>query len=412
MTKLRNRGRLWAAAIAVVAALLIAACSNNDNKATTKGSTASTAATPKGTPITIGVIGSFTGPQAPSARQGQTVAPAWEKYVNQELGGINDHPVKIVLADDGGESAKAQAAEKELVDQEQVLAIIVSSDNLLPAYSSDAIAKKVALVSGSTNSTDWYSKVGVFPTPTDVLSGLAGQMKVAKEFGKATKFANLYCSEVAACGQSDPVLKGLAGKAGIQYTSVAVSSTAPSYTAECLQLKNQKVDYAELNFSAEAAAKFVQDCQQQGFNPTWGSSEQAIGKAFKELKDFTMFGPAYAFPSVADHPGAKKFRDVMKKYAKDDDWAEGSGSFAWDGLEVLRKALSTISTGDPTRDSVLAAMNSVKDENLDGLLPNKVSFNGQPVGFGKTPCYFVVGMKGGNVIAPKGLTPECPTAGG
>jgi branched-chain amino acid transport system substrate-binding protein len=372
---------------------------------------ATAAAKPKGTPIVIGVIGSFTGPQASSSRQAQTVAPAWAKYVNG-LGGINGHPVKVVLADDGGDPAKAQAAEKTLVDQNNVVAIVVSSDNEVSAFNDDAISKKVTLVSGSANATDWYQKAGMFPTPTDVLSGLAGQAIVATQFGKAKKFADLYCAEIAACKQADPILKGVTDKAGIGFTSISINSTAPSYQAECLELKNQNVDYAQLNFSTDAAAKFVQDCQQQGFNPTWGSSEQAAGAAFKSLKNFTMFGPTYAFPSVAKNPEVKKFRDAMKKYAKGKDWAEGTASFTWGGLEMLRSALGTITTGDPTRETVLAAMNSVNGEDLNGLLPNKLTFTGQPVGFGKAPCFFVVGMKGGKVTAPNQLTPVCPPAKG
>ena len=179
-------------------------------------------------------------------------------------------------------------------------------------------------------------------------SGLGGQAIVATQFGKAKKFADLYCAEIAACKQADPILKGVTDKAGIGFTSIAISSTAPSYQAECLELKNQEVDYAQLNFSTDAAAKFVQDCQQQGYNPTWGSSEQAAGAAFKSLKNFTMFGPAYAFPSVAKNPEVKKFRDAMTKYAKGKDWAEGTGSFTWGGLELLHKQLGTITTGDPT----------------------------------------------------------------
>src|SRR5690242_13475306 len=89
---------------------------------------ASAAPKPKGTPIVIGVIGSVTGPEAASSRQGQTVATAWAKWVNAQ-GGINGHPVKVALADDGGDPAKGQAAEKTLVDQKNVLAIVVSSDN-------------------------------------------------------------------------------------------------------------------------------------------------------------------------------------------------------------------------------------------------------------------------------------------
>jgi branched-chain amino acid transport system substrate-binding protein len=372
---------------------------------------AGAATKPKGTPIVIGVIGSFTGPQASSSRQAQTVAPAWVKYVNN-LGGINGHPVKVVLADDGGDPAKGQAAEKKLADQDNVIAIVVSSDNEVSAFADDAVSKKIALVSGSANATDWYQKAGLFPTPTDVLSGLKGQAIVATQFGHAKKFADLYCAEIAACKQADPILKGVTDAAGIGFVSIAINSTAPSYQAECLELKSQNVDYAQLNFSTDAAAKFVQDCQQQGYNPTWGSSEQAAGAAFKPLKNFTMFGPAYAFPSVAKNPEVKKFRDAMKKYAKNSDWAEGTGSFTWGGLEMLRSALGTVTTGDPTRDTTLAAMSSVKDNDLNGLLPNKLTYTDQAVGFGKAPCFFVVGMKGGKVTAPNGLTPVCPPASG
>jgi branched-chain amino acid transport system substrate-binding protein len=372
---------------------------------------ASAASKPKGTPVVIGVIGSFTGPQASSSRQAQTVAPAWAKYVNN-LGGINGHPVKVVLADDGGDPAKAQAAEKTLVDQKNVVAIVVSSDNEVSAFDDDAISKQVALVSGSANATDWYQKAGMFPTPTDVLSGLKGQAIVATQFGKAKKFADLYCAEIAACKQADPILKTETDKAGIGFTSIAVNSTAPSYQAECLELKSQDVDYAQLNFSTDAAAKFVQDCQQQGYNPTWGSSEQAAGPGFKSLKNFTMFGPAYAFPSVAKNPEVKKYRTAMKKYAKGNDWAEGTASFTWGGLELLRNAIGTITTGDTSREAVLGAMTSINSQDLNGLLPNKLTFTDQPVGFGMAPCFFVVGMKGGKVTAPNQLTPVCPAATG
>jgi branched-chain amino acid transport system substrate-binding protein len=415
VAKLRRPARLSVAALLVLI-LVAAACS--DDKKTSAGSSGSgnagttetTAPTPKGTPINIGLVGSFTGSQSSSSRQGETVGPAWERYINEQLGGINGHPVKVITADDGGDSAKAQAAEKKLVDQDKVVAIIVSSDNFVPAFDDDAVAKNVALISGSANSTDWYTKPGLFPTPTDVLSGLAGQALVAQQFGHATKFANLYCSEVAACAQADPILKGALEKANVGFTSIAVSATATSYTAECLQLKNDGVDFAQLNFSAEAATKFVQDCQQQGYNPTWGSSAQAVGKGFKDLENFTMFGPAYVFPSVADNPEVEKFRGAMEKYAKDDDWAEGTGSFTWAGLEMLHKALSTITTSDPTGATVLAAMKSIKSEDLGGLLPNKVTYD-PPISFGGLPCFFVIGVKDGETLAPNGLKPICPPAG-
>ena len=400
----RRRSALTVGALATASVLALTACGGgNSNAASVSSGGAATSSGPAltGTPIPIGVISSLSGPQAPSSNQGDTVAPAWAEWVNAN-GGLNGHPVKIISVDDGGDPAKAQAAEKKLVDEDKVVAILVGSDNLVPAYDQDAISKGVPLVSGSANSADWYSNAGMFPTVTDVVSGQATQLLVAQKYGHAKKFADLYCAEVAACANGTKIQEPVAGKLGIGFTSLAVSSTATSYTAQCLQLQQDKVDYAQLNFSSAAAAKFIQDCQAQGFNPTWGSSAGAIGKDFLDIDGITVYGPAYAFPSVADTAPAKTFRDAMKQYAKDDNWAEGTGSFTWSGLEVLRKALAN--AGDQvTPQDVTTALNTISNEDLDGLLANPITFTaGQPVAFGSHPCAFVISVKDGKTQAPEG----------
>jgi branched-chain amino acid transport system substrate-binding protein len=404
--------------VAAVAATLVAGCSSSDggNKGKTSaagGGNSSAAAPagpkPTGSPIKIGIISSLTGSQASSSDQADTVGPAWAAWINAN-GGINSHPVQVFSEDDGGDPAKAQAAEKKLVDQDQVLAILVGSDNLISAFDADALGKGVPLVSGTANSSDWYTKAGMFPTVTDVVSGVMDQMLVAKQAGKAKHFANLYCAEIAACAQATQLQKPVAAKLGVKFSAMPVSATATSYTAQCLQLQQEGVDYAQLNFSTSAAAKFIQDCQAQNYNPTWGSSEQAIGKDLLKVKGATVFGPAYAFPSAAASPAVKTFQDAMKKYAKGDNWKEGTASFTWVGLELLHKALAGVGAS-PARSDVMTALNSVKDEDLGGLLPNKVTFvKGKPVAFGSHPCAFVVGIKDGKTVAPSGLTPVCPSA--
>jgi branched-chain amino acid transport system substrate-binding protein len=325
-------------------------------------------------------------------------------------GGIKGHPVQVVIADDTGDPATAQAAEKKLVDSDTVLALVIGSDNLVTAYDDAAIRAGVAVVGGTSNVGDWYTKAGMFPTMTDIVSGLKAQVAVAKQYGKATTFGQLYCAEVAACAQAIPILKAATSAAGIGYVPLAVSSTTPSYTAQCLSLKQQKVDFAQLNFTTAAAVKFIQDCQAQGYNPTWGSSEQALGKDYLSIPANTVYGPAFAFPSVADAPAVQTFRDAMNKYAKDSNWKEGTASFAWQGLEAVRKALANVGA-TPTRQDVLDGLYSFKDENLGGLLANKISFTlGKPNGPGSQPCYFVVGVENGKTTAPNGLTPVCPTS--
>jgi branched-chain amino acid transport system substrate-binding protein len=414
MKPLRWPHSLAPTVVALVAlGVLLAGCSSNGKPAAgaTGSPQSSSVKTPTGSVIKIGVIGSNSGPQASSASQGATVGPAWAEYVNNDLGGIHGHRVEVVSVDDKGDPVSTQAAAKQLIS-DGVVAVVAAADNLINTSADSMIAAKIPVVSGTANFPQWYTQVGLFPTVTDVLSGLQAQVLVAKRFGHAKVFANLYCAEISACGQAGPTLQAAASKAGIGYVSFAVSSTATSYTAQCVALAQHKVDYAQLNFTSAAAAKFVQDCQAQNYNPTWGTSEQAIGADFLELPDFTAYGPAYAFPSVADAPVVQTFRNAMTKYAKNDNWHEGTASFAWSGLEAIRKALSGITaTTTVTGATITVGLNTFQNENLDGLLANKITFTaGKPTPFGSHPCAFVVGVKGGKTITPDGLTPLCPGA--
>ena len=423
----RRTGRAWVAVPLLITGLVAGACSSSKSSSTsattaaTGGATTTagggsatsaaptTAAGPTGSVINVGVIASLTGAQASSSGQAATVGPAWEAWVNAN-GGIGGHPVKVYVEDDAGDPAKAQAAEQDLVGSKNVIAIIAGSDNELSAFEGDAITKGVAVMSGPANSTDWYTKAGLFTTVTGLLPGLVGQMSVAKNFGHATKFADLYCTEIAACAQADPPLKGQATKFGIGFTSLAVSSTAPSYTAQCLTLQQQKVDYAELNFTSSAALKFVQDCQAQGYNPTWGVPGQVVDPSFASVPNLTMYGPALSFPWVADAPPVQTFASAMQKYAKDSNWKGGAASPTWDGLQVLAKTLANVGAS-PSRQDVLNGLYALNGEDLGGELANKLTFpQGKAVGFNFNPCYFVIGVKGGQIVAPAGLTPQCPSS--
>ena len=396
----------------LAAALGVAACSSSSSSSSS-GATASgtsAAAAPKGALIKIGVIGSLTGPQASSSDQGATVAPAWADWINAN-GGINGHPVQVIVMDDKGDPATAQAAGQQFIS-DGVAAIIVSSDNLVSAFDSAAIAKGIPLIGGASDSSDWYIKPGMFVTMTGIVNGLGGQVAVAEKFGHAKKFANLYCAEVAACAQANPILQGAAKAAGVSYTQLAISSTAPSYTAQCLQLKQEGVDYAQLNFATAAAVRLIQNCQAQGYNPIWGSSEQAIGAAFTAIPNLTVYGPAFAFPSVATGAPVEQFTSVMQKYATGSNWKEGTASFTWQGLQAFAQAVKNANVAASTAVTsadVMTGLYDFKGENLGGLLANNVTYTkGKAFGFTANACYFVVGMKGGQTTAPAELTPQCP----
>jgi branched-chain amino acid transport system substrate-binding protein len=315
--------------------------------------------------------------------------------------------VRVVVKDDGGDPAKAQAAAKSLASDPTDVAIVIGADTVLPSYVDDMRAANIAVVSGTGNTEPWYTKTGLFPTTTDTVSGVKAQVDVAKQFAKSSVFAQVYCAEIAQCAQANPIIQGEAAKLGMKFVPLSVSATSTSYTAQCLQLKQSKVDYAQLNISSAVGAKLIADCQAQGYNPTWGTSEQAIGKDLLATPGITAYGPAFAFPSVVDAQPVVTFRNAMTKYAKSSDWREGAASYTWQGLEIIRKALTQPGIS-PSRAGVFDGLYSLKGETLGGLLANPLTFSRtKPVAFGSQPCYFIVGIKDGKTVAPNGLTPVC-----
>ena len=156
----RRRTLVVACAVSALALAGVTACGSSSHGTASSSGTKATewsVPQPTGTPIKIGMIASLTGPQASSNSQGATVGPAWARYVNEQLGGIDGHPVQVVVADDGGAPATAQAAALKMVADPSLLAIVVGGDNVIQAYASTVVAKGVPLISGTANQLPWYT---------------------------------------------------------------------------------------------------------------------------------------------------------------------------------------------------------------------------------------------------------------
>ena len=105
----------WSVGLAVVTvALALTACSSSP-KAASPGTPSSS------TPIVVGTICSCSGPYAGDIAGAKPVITAWEKWTNAH-GGINGHPVKVIVEDDSGIVANGVSDAKQLVEQDHVSA--------------------------------------------------------------------------------------------------------------------------------------------------------------------------------------------------------------------------------------------------------------------------------------------------
>lgn len=415
----RLRGGLVVVAMLIAAMLVLSACggggdSSSSTSEASSGSTeensggtenASGGSTPSGAPIKVGLFATLTSPYAAAGNAGGTVGPAWEEWVNSN-GGINGHPVELILKDEAGDPAKAQKAAKEFVS-EGVAAVILGSDYLATAYDDTLINAGIPVIAGPANVPDWFEKPGMFPT-NGTPSALVGQVDVGVEFAKAKYFAEVYCAEIPSCGESVPPQKKRASELGIQFTSLSVSATQPNFTAECLALKEKGVDYPNINIPGAIAAKFVEECAQQGYSPTYGLGIQTIGPELLEVSGLKSFGPTDAFSTAAESPAIDEYREAMEAFAKDDNWHVGLSAFVWTGLKLFQQVAEGVS-GNVTSEAVLSGLYEVKNDNLNGLVANPLTYTkGKASESSEFPCYFVQGIENEELIAPAGPEAVCP----
>lgn len=78
---------------------------------------------PTGEPIKIGAIFATTGPASSLGQPEANTAQMLMEQINNQ-GGINGRPLQIIIRDSKGEETEALAAAKELIDNENVLAIV------------------------------------------------------------------------------------------------------------------------------------------------------------------------------------------------------------------------------------------------------------------------------------------------
>ena len=355
-------------------ALAVASCGNGESG---KNDAANPALTKS--EIKIGLIVSRTGTSSSSDKPGADAALAWQKWVNAGQG-IAGHPVRVIVKDDKSDGATATAAANDLLADPSVLSISADASNTEQPVAAVLGGKDVAVI-GATGYQPkiWTAQPNYFPTgPQAFPAVVTAEFASAKAVG-ATKFASVYCAEVAACKEAETMYGPIAKQQGIQYVgSVAAATTAPNYTAECLRMKRQGADLIQISIAPAAGRKLINDCRAQGYQGYFGVTAGAVNAELTKTPGAKLAGGLQGFPWWADDQPVQQFRDAMKKYTPDADYANPAATSVWAALEMTRKAAAGI--GDkPTRKDIIAGLHAIKDEDLGGLLPQKMTYTeGKP----------------------------------
>jgi branched-chain amino acid transport system substrate-binding protein len=404
---MRIRG-VWAAS-GLVAVLALAACGSSGNA--TEGTPSRPAAAgqggsaPTGTTIPIGIISRQTGLSSESYIGSEPAATSWEKWVNAH-GGINGHPVKVFFEDSAGDAAKGLSLAKDLVENKHVVAIIPNDPNVDNAIVAYTASQKVPVLSAFPSYPIWHSTPGWFALGIQSVpdGNIAGLTTIKDSGGKSV--AAVACAEVAACAAVDSVFKQYAPQVGLRYDGVfKVSASAPSYTAQCLALKDKGTDVLYMGASTGVSVKFMSDCATQDYTPRVLFPYQAFQPAVAKIKGLNALAYEPTVPWYADVPATQDFRSAMKQYG-DLSKADETSMFLWSGLEMVRTAAQRAGAS-VTKDTVMQALFQLKDEDLGGLIAPVSYSEGQ--GSPLLRCYFVGGYQDGKFTLPQGAEKKCLT---
>jgi branched-chain amino acid transport system substrate-binding protein len=424
-TPLINQGRksmkkvlLKATVVAAAAAVLLTGCSSSSSskKSTTpssgSGNTASSGPKATGAPIVLGTICGCTGPQASSLALVKDAADAWAKSVNDN-GGINGHPVKLIVKDDASNPATGLQQAKELVEKDKVIAIVGEVDLVDASWAEYVASKGVPVVGGLSIDAPFSTNPDFFASGPNVAVLQLGIINEMKKQGKQ-HLGVLYCAEAPVCAQLEGLSKAAANiVGGVNVTAGKVAATSPTYTSQCLAMKSAGADTLNIASNSEAVLRVAEGCAKLGFKPT--IVEQGGTIAVSWLTNSVMDGAIITLPNAnyvdESVPAVKAFLDAMDKYHSGDRKSAQFGFNlieAWVGGKLFEAAAKAANIGpSSTPADVKKGLYALKDETLGGLAPPLNFVAGKPA---FPSCYFVASISNGKFSSPGGTKATCLTA--
>nr|WP_271213896.1 ABC transporter substrate-binding protein [Rhodococcus wratislaviensis] len=381
------------AAIAVtLGTLVLSGCSAEQEQQPAPSTTLTTP------PIVVGTVCGCSGVSAPTHGRVDDVAQAWAASVN-DSGGINGHPVKVIVKDIGQEPSKALAAVKSLVEEEGAVAIVGPITGTTGSWRQYVEEKGIPVIGGVPSDATFLASNNFYlaGSPNPVITyGLA---KLAREEG-TTKLGTVYCSESPVCADSDALAGKSAADVGIGYFSVKAAAAAPNYTAVCQTMKNEGVDGLFLAHITSVDVRIAEDCHKIGYEPQFYSSAGAVGNEYMQSSAtdgllFTQSNAPYFDPSV---PVVGKARETIDSYydgLTDSDQFSAVAFDSWIAGKLFEAAAGRAAlTSDSTGADVVRGLRELDGETLDGLAP-PLTFSGTKRSY--PTCYYVGEVRDGEL---------------
>jgi len=322
-------------------------------------------AAPAAEPIKVGAILAVTGP---ASNLGAPEARTLEMLVEQQnaRGGVGGRAIQLVLKDSGGTPEKAVSFAKQLIDEEQVVAIIG------PSTSGETMAIKAIAEQGQTILLScaaaevivnplarWVFKVA--PKDADAVDLLFDRMKAAG----TTRIGVLSSNTGFGKAGKDQIEKRAAAHGITILVSETYDKAATDLTAEVTKLKAAGVQ-ALLNWSIEPAQSIVlKNARQVGLDvplyQSHGFANVQYARAAGAAAEGVIF-PASRIVVADALPATHPQKAVVTAYkqAYEARFKEDVSTFGGHGYDAFTVLVKALGSGGTDREKVRAAIEGTR----------------------------------------------------
>ncbi|MGQ0465124.1 MAG: ABC transporter substrate-binding protein [Sporichthyaceae bacterium] len=335
--------------------------------------------------VKVGVVGTFSGPVGGLVKDTVTGIRVWAQDVNLR-GGVNGHPVEVLVGDDGGDPARYISLQRQFVEQKGVIAFVYGTLGFSPNGNNKYLNSKKIFTFGTEGGLDQaYKEPYVLsPQPTGHVNAdsiLYALSKVALPKGK-TKLAAFSCSDFGLCDNfddqwTDPETLKQIGF--VPTVSGRPSLTQPDYTSQCLAAKNAGAEVVMMALDTASLRRFASDCIRQNYNPIFGTADTlALGNLPEDPKVEGLIVAAKNTSWIATEvPGVKALHTAVAKFLPG---TIVSGGFAngWTIAKFFEAAAQNL-PDNPTPEDVANGVYSIKNNNLDGMTYPITMTRGKPM---------------------------------
>jgi ABC-type branched-subunit amino acid transport system substrate-binding protein len=359
--------------------------------------------------VAVGTVATLSGPVGAFVKDSIFAVSVWAKWINGK-GGVNGHPIRHIVADDGGDPARYNASVRQLVEEQGVVAFIFNTLGFAGGDLSYVNQKRVPIVGHEGGTEEPYSSPMVFtPFPSGLSYAytlLAGLGQIVVPAGK-TKLGSIACSDVKLCDLFDKTWNGPAAKElGFQNVYRARSSlTQPDFTAECISARQAGAEVIVAALDNNSYLRLARSCARQSYKPVIGIADQLALPSL--AADPVMEGDVIAtkvapWPDTSV-PGTAELHQVFAQVAPGVE-VNGAHAGAWVAAKTFELAARNL-PDKPTPGDVLAGLWAINGNDIGGMTFPLTFPRDQPSP--RRSCWGTALIQGGKFVTPPNGKLKC-----